>query len=306
MSSGPGRTTLIANPASGRGRGAKILPAVRDAFARHGITDIRTTTRSGDEATLVRAALRDGSSTIVIVGGDGTWGRCASAVLAAGAGRGVRLAFIAAGTGNDFAKNLGAPARDPAAMAALVASSEHERDVDAGVIESGGETRWFLNCAGFGFDAAVLEDTSRGGLLRGNAAYIVAALRRLFGYDGLAYTLGGVDGKTKMAMMIVCSNGAHFGGAFRIAPRARVDDGLIDFVEIGNVGPFARLGLFRRAMLGTHEGSEGVRIKRGAEFRLAFTGAPACDLDGELVRLDSRDVVIRSAPGALRVVAPGA
>jgi diacylglycerol kinase family enzyme len=109
-----------------------------------------------------------------------------------------------------------------------------------------------------------------------------------------------------MAMMLVLSNGAHFGGAFRIAPRARVDDGLLDFVEIGDVRGLARLPLFLRAMRGTHVDHPRVRIRRGVEFELSFVAPPACDLDGELVRLPSRDVVIRSAPGALRIVAPGA
>jgi len=299
-------TVVIVNPAAGRGRGARLLPAVRDAFAAHDCTDIRLTQHPGDEARVVRTALDDGAATIVIVGGDGTWGRCAGAVLDAGAGERVRLAFLTGGTGNDFAKNLGAPTGDFAAMAALVVDPACERRVDAGAVECGGATHWFVNVAGFGFDAAVLEDTSRGGTLGGNAVYVAAALRRLVGYPGFAYTEGGPQGQSRLAMMLVFSNGANFGGAFRIAPSARVDDGLLDQVEIGDVRGIARIPLFLRAMRGAHLSHPKVRGRRRASYTLTFSGAPACDLDGELVQLAHRDVVVRAAPGALRVVAPEA
>lgn len=296
-------TAVIVNPAAGRGRGASLLDAVRSTFVRQGPVDVRVTTHAGDEARQVHEAIAAGATTLAIVGGDGTWSLCASAVLDAGAADAIRLAFIAAGTGNDFAKNLDAPARDVAAMAALATDPSAERRVDAGVVESGGASRWFLNVAGFGFDAVVLEDLAGRGGRGGTAGYIAAALRRLLGYPGFAFTEGGSHGKSHLAMMLVFSNGANFGGAFRIAPAARVDDGLIDQVLIGDVQGLARIPLFVRALRGAHVNHPKVRATRRSRFDLTFTAAPSCDLDGELVRLAARDVVVRVAPGALRVVA---
>ncbi|MDQ8165865.1 MAG: diacylglycerol kinase family protein [Gemmatimonadota bacterium] len=298
------RTVVIVNPAAGRGRGARQLPAVRAAFAGHGIDDVRLTERRGDEARLVNEALVAGAEILVIVGGDGTWGRCAGAVLDAGAGDRARLAFVTSGTGNDFAKNLAAPSTNIEAMAVLVAQSSRERRVDAGVIESGGHTHWFLNVAGFGFDAVVLEDTSKGGALGGYAVYIAAALGRLLSYPGFAYTDGGAHGESRLAMMLVFSNGSNFGGAFRIAPAARVDDGVLDCIEIGDVRGLARVPLFVRAMRGAHIAHPKVTANRAARFALTFSGAPQCDLDGELVQMASRDLMVRCAPSALRVIVP--
>ena len=300
----PSQISVIVNPASGRGLGAKLLPSVRAAFAAHGITDIRLTERAGDEDRVTRQALDARATTIAIVGGDGTWGRCAGAVLAAGAADRVRLAFLSAGTGNDFAKNLGAPTRNFAAMAARCADPSCERRVDAGSVESGGQTHWFVNVAGFGFDAAVLEDTMKGGVLGGPAVYMAAALRRLFDYPGFAYTEEGTHGESRLAMMVIFANGATLGGAFRIAPAARIDDGLIDQLAVGNIGALARVRLFVHAMRGSHTELPNVRTARRKEYALTFIDAPKCDLDGELIQLAHRDVVIRSAPGALRVVAP--
>ena len=82
-----------------------------------------------------------------------------------------------------------------------------------------------------------------------------------------------------------------------------VDDGLLDCVEIGDVHGLARIPLFARALRGAHLAHPRVRARRRSHFALAFTGAPWCDLDGELVQLASRDCDVRAVPRALRVVA---
>ncbi|MEA3247777.1 MAG: diacylglycerol kinase family protein [Gemmatimonadota bacterium] len=293
---------VIVNPEAGHGRARLLVGPVRKAFARPG-TAIELTTASGHEAELARSAITAGAHTIVVVGGDGTWNRCASALLDAGAADRVRIAFVSAGTGNDFAKNLGAPTRDVAAMAALVADRAAERRVDVGTIESGGRRQWFLNVAGFGFDAVVLQDLAGRGGAGGTASYITVALRRLLGYPGFAFTEDGPQGRSHLAMMLVFSNGANFGGAFRIAPAARVDDGLLDQVMIGDVQGLARLPLFFGALRGAHVNHPKVRAVRRARFDVTFSAPPACDLDGELVQLAAREAVVRAVPGALRVAA---
>ncbi|MCC7195380.1 MAG: hypothetical protein IT356_07485 [Gemmatimonadaceae bacterium] len=298
-------TVVIVNPAAGRGRCASMIAPIREAFETRPGCRVRITRHAGDEARLVREALGDGAGTIVSCGGDGTWNRCAAAILDANAAGRVRIAFVAAGTGNDFAKNLGAPARDVRAMAALVANPGVERHVDVGAVESGGTTLWFLNVAGFGFDAVVLADLARARGPRFVRGYTAVALRRLLDYPGFAFTEGGTQGRSRPAMMLVFSNGATFGGSFRIAPAARVDDGLLDQVAIGDVRGFARLPLFVRALRGAHVNHPKVRVARRARFDLTFAQPPECDLDGELVQLASRDATVRAVPRALRVAAPG-
>ncbi len=295
------RTVVITNPASGRGRGARMLPAVRAAFAAHGITDIRTTERAGDEATLVHRALDAGATTIVAVGGDGTWGKCAAALAESGAD--ARIAFVQGGTGNDFAKNLRAPARDLDAMARLVAGPSTEWRVDMGRVESEGAGAWFLNVAGFGFDVAVLDDTLKGGALSGNAVYVAAALKNLLHYPGFEVGNPVLGPGTRRAMMLVFSNGLNFGGAFRIAPSALVTDGALDCVEIGDVRGLARIPLFARAIRGAHLSHPEVRTARAGAFALRFREPPAFECDGERFQAASVAVQVRTVPGVLRVVA---
>lgn len=297
------RVCVIVNPAAGRGRGARALPAVRAAFAAVGITDIRVTASKADERTIAARAITEGATTVVAVGGDGTWSNVANAVLSAGAADTVRLGLIAAGTGNDFAKTVGTPASDYAATARLVADGANTR-VDVGHIED----QYFLNIAGFGFDVAVLEDIPSIPWLKGDAVYIYSALRQLVGYAGVDIdltTAAGRRGATRHLMLII-ANAKHFGGAFRIAPHASLTDGALDAISILDATTMRRLKLFGAAARGTHIGHTEVVTEAASAFTIHFATPPAYETDGEYRQASSADVEIRCLPGALRVVAPPA
>jgi diacylglycerol kinase (ATP) len=299
--------TLIANPASGRGLGARLIPRAREAFAREGVLDLRLTARAGDEARLVHAALDDGADVIAVLGGDGTWGKCAAALAASGSA--ATMAFLRGGTGNDFAKNFHAPSGDFSAMARLCAGAHEVRRVDMGRVDSDGQSDPFLNVAGFGFDVAVLEETMRGGALSGYAVYVAAALRQLLGYRGLDFSVHQLGPSMRRAMMLVVSNGSNFGGAFRIAPDAKPDDGLLDLIDIGDLRGLSRLLLFLRVIRGTHLTHPRVAGARAAAFDLRFAEPPGYECDGELHRARSAEVTVRCVRGAIRVMAgaaPGA
>jgi len=294
---------IIWNPASGRGRGARKIGGILNAFAAHGITDARSTQRAGDEARVVQEAIADGIQTIVVAGGDGTWSK--SAIALARAGSPARMAFVSAGTGNDFAKNLRVNAKDPRAVAALVANSDGktiERRVDLGRVDDA----WFLNVAGFGFDVACLEASMRIPVLRGPPVYVAAALKELFAFAGLDARVEGVHGldpaQWMQRLLLVFSNGREFGGTFRIAPPARVDDGCLDAIICGDGAPHERLPLLARAIAGTHLSHPVVRHTAASEFSVTFRGPTAYEIDGELGRTAGASATIACVPAALRVL----
>ncbi len=291
---------VLYNPASGRGRGAHRIAGIRAAFARCGFTDVRGTAHAGDEARLVREAIADGVETIVVAGGDGTWSNCA--VPLARAGSPARMALLAAGTGNDFAKNLGVDPRDPRRLAEQLADGAlRERRVDMGCIRAAGaEDLLFLNVAGVGFDVAVTQASRASQRLKGPAVYIVTALQQLFAFRGVPIA---VDGAAPAPhLLAVFSNGSHLGGAFHIAPGARIDDGLLDAVLITDVPALARLPLFARAIAGRHLAHAGVRHERTAAMRLGFAAPPWLEVDGELAQAAAATLEVGVRPGALRVL----
>lgn len=290
------RVFVILNPASGRGKGRTAAPLIRSAFEAIGSATFRETTRRGDEGVLVRQALEEGFTTIVAAGGDGTWSNVGREILREGAGHSVALALVAAGTGNDLAKSVGAPANNYDATARLAAEGSTKL-IDAGRIGDD----FFLNSVGFGFDAAVLGTIEKMSWLRGSAVYTIAALRQLFTYTGMAVTTA--DGYLpQTSMMIVVANGGFLGGAFNIAPGATITDGTLDTVVIGDMGPLDRLRLFAAAMKGMHIGQKAVSTIRGSSITLEFTAPPACQRDGELDQLTEKTVTLSCLPGALKVV----
>lgn len=289
------RVRLLYNPTSGRGRGERAIGGIRAEFARCGFTDVRGTTHTGDEARLVQQAIADGVETIVVVGGDGTWSNCA--VPLAKAGSPARMALLAAGTGNDFAKNLLLDPGDPKTLAERLADGGiREREVDMGRVDD----TWFLNVAGFGFDVAVLQASLKWKLLRGPAVYVVSALQGILTYPGFRVAVDG--GTARSHLFAVISNGKHFGGSFHIAPGARIDDGLLDAILIRDVASLARLPLLAQAIAGKHLASPHVDHRATARMTLTFDEAPWFEADGELRRAAAPTVEIANVPAVLRVV----
>lgn len=291
------RIGVIVNPASGQGRGARLLPAVRAAFAAVGVRDddVRLSAAPGDELNVATRAMDEGCTTLVAVGGDGTWSNVANAILRRGAD--CRLAIVSAGSGNDFVKSLGrdVPASDLPRTARLAVDGPDTR-IDVGRVEEW----YFVNAMGFGFDAAVLDDAARLTWPRGRLVYFYSALRQLFGYQGIDVSTNG--GAHERYLMYVVANGRHFGGAFPIAPSASVSDGMLDIVAIGDLPPGRRLPLFAAATRGKHIGRPGVTVQLASTVTLRFEVAPYYDRDGELQRAKSATVEITCVPRALRVV----
>ncbi len=289
----PERVSVIVNPQAGRGRGWKMIPRVTEIFALQGVRDVRYTSEKGDETRLARHAISSGCKTIVVVGGDGTTTHVANAILESGAD--VRLAVLPAGTGNDFAKVLGTDKCDPA-LVARKSVLPGETHVDVGKIED----RYFLNCCGFGFDVAVLEGTMRNQLLRGNAVYLYTALKELFYYRGFDASVAGAD--SVRHMLLVFANTEYFGGMFRIAPGARLDDGELDMIEILDLPTSRRAAMLSAATRGDHMKYPECIMERAGSFEVSFPFPPAYETDGELHQAESSRLTVSSCPSALRVV----
>lgn len=296
-----GSVCVITNPAAGRGGIRASLPAVREAFGRHGISTFLETTTAGEEAILAQRAIADGCRTIVAVGGDGTCSQIANAIVDSQSD--CALAVCPAGTGNDFAKTIGVSHLSADHVADLVARGETTR-IDVGSLDG----RHFVNSCGFGFDASVLDASYRVKFLKGDAVYIYSALKQLLTYSGLQVSADRL-GPTEAArlLMVTVSVGKFLGGAFKIAPNASVTDGELDVCFIRNSGVLARVRLFAGALRGAHLALPSVTSGNVKDLTLSFDSPPAIELDGELRVARSRIVHLQCLPRALSVIAaPGA
>jgi diacylglycerol kinase (ATP) len=278
-----------------------MIPQVKSMLAETGHGELRATSAHGDEPGLVQRALDDGFDTFIALGGDGTWSNVANAILVSGGGPTVRLGLLAAGTGNDFAKTVGAPVHDIRETIRLAVEG-NDVAIDVGRIEE----KYFINLAGFGVDVAVLENLHTIRWLTGGALYIYAALREVIGYPGfdLELSSSSADDIRGRQLILIIANAKNFGGAFQLAPQASVVDGHLDAIAIRNTPPIRRLKLFIAAARGAHLSEPEVKVGRSQTFRLRFHAPPAYETDGEYNRAASREIEVACIPRALRVVTP--
>ncbi len=103
-------------------------------------------------------------------------------------------------------------------------------------------------------------------------------------------------------LTIVIANGQWFGGAFRIAPEATLDDGVLDVVAIGDASPFRRARLFGAAPWGRHVHAPEVRYARTRHLTLRFPARPWYQADGELYQAEGTMVAIDVRPRRLHVI----
>jgi YegS/Rv2252/BmrU family lipid kinase len=238
----------------------------------------------------------------VAVGGDGTWSNVGNAILSSGRPD-TELGLVPGGTGCDLAKSLGIPARDVHGCCRIILDGA-TRSIDVGKIEE----KHFLNIAGFGYDVAVLEDSWNVGYLEGSLLYLYCALRQLGSYRGFAVE-SEVDGRSlgrQEMLMVIVANARIFGGGFKVAPWADLEDGRLDALSFSNMGFLGRVSALVRLLIGNH--ASHPQVTRVAAQRLVyrFDRPPPYETDGEWNQARGKELVIEAVPRALRVRVPGA
>ncbi|MFC7923523.1 diacylglycerol kinase [Streptomyces cinereoruber] len=311
--------TLFVNPIAGRGRGARAARPALDALRDAGLS-VRTVLGhdAADALRRAREAVADGTGALVAVGGDGM----VSLALEVVAGTSVPLGIIAAGTGNDFARTLGLPVRDPAAAARVAAGILKDtggRAVDLGRVTSGGTAatgtsaagtataeagaRWYATVLASGFDSRVNDRGNRMRLPVGRFKYDLAILAELAAFRPVPYRLT-LDGGRIVevdATLVAVGNGTSYGGGMRICADARTDDGLLDVTVVGDCDRTTLLKVFPRVYKGTHLDHPEVTTYRTRTLALDAPDTTGY-ADGE--PLGPLPLAVECVPGALRVLAP--
>lgn len=259
--------------------------------------------RPGHAAELAR--VHQDADLLIAVGGDGTVREVASGI----AGGKAEMAIIPAGSGNDFIKTAGIPQDIKAAC--RVARYGKVRRLDAVRVvlyrtdRSGQSARSevFVNAAGFGFDAAVVAEAAKPGILSGLAMYLAAVFRtvRNFTCPSVRIRIEGREWEQRV-LLIAAANGRIYGGGMKIAPEALPDDGLLDICVIRNV---SRLTVYRRLprfVAGTHVSLAEVTMYRSAWLELELLEPCPSQLDGDLQpETGPRTCRLEVIPSALQV-----
>lgn len=304
---------FIINPAAGVGKARDVfLPDILEEL-KHADADyeIHRTINVGDgeRFTRSRCAGREKETDLLrfyACGGDGT---LSETVNGAAGFKNVEVACIPAGSGNDFIRNFGTEK-----MFSCLKSQLEGKAAPADLLRyraDGGPARYSINLINIGVDCIAvkhMEAAKRAGFLRGKAAYLYGTGRAFSGLRGFDLSVTAEEEAlfSGEVTLLVLGNGTTYGGGFRAAPRARVDDGLLDLFMVRKIGRarfLSMVGDYKRGKLPERKSAAELTEYRQCRRVTAESDTPFdfC-ADGELFRASSLEVEI--IPGGILFSAP--
>jgi diacylglycerol kinase (ATP) len=279
---------VVVNPASGGGRAGRRWPKLARELRTAGVAfESVVTGHPGHAVSLVKDAVDQGFRRLLAVGGDGILHEVLNGALGQQRVRASDLLLGAAplGSGNDWARTHGIPSR--AAETARCVAAGRCRPHDLGRLdfpEVSGEGRscHFINVAGAGLDAYVLERLPAGVPRR--LGYIVGVLRSLATYVPPEFTVE-VDGQASRGRLylVLLSMTPYCGGGMHVAPAARTDDGLLDVIRVEPLQLPRELSKLRRIYDGRLPEERFAKYALGQVVRIDATPAVAVQADGQIV-----------------------
>lgn len=293
------RHLIIVNPEAKHGEGTKSTPIV-ERLLQHIPHDTVETTSPGHAVELAAAAT--GYDVVVAVGGDGTVHEVLNGLMRQPADSRPALAILPTGSGNDTCRTIGVPF-DLSEAALLLATGERRR-FDVGCCNG----MFFNNSFAAGLDAKVTAKAVEYKVTKQRSGlwlYFTSLVHVLFkdlvpfsvrvGYDG------GEIGPLDM-LIIAVTNGATYGGGFRITPDADPTDGLFDVCVIDPLELHEALWRLPFVIAGKHTDMPVVHMSRHTAVVIESEVPVPAQIDGEV--LLERRYEVRMLPGAIECLVP--
>ncbi|MBN1352693.1 diacylglycerol kinase family lipid kinase [candidate division KSB1 bacterium] len=296
---------IILNPVAGRGFSRKSEPRIRQLLKDEGVEfELVQTEYRWHAAELAEQAVMEGYELIVAAGGDGTTNEVVNGLMIASEnGKEAVMGFIPTGTGSDFMSNVGIPPDLKGACQRVAHGTE--RLVDIGQLSMPGQKpRYFDNQLGVGFDGIVTMEATKFKHLRGIALYLPVVLKSVFlASKAPVATIEYDDQKlTQPSMQISIVNGAREGGAFYMAPEAKIDDGWLDLcMANGATDKRTLFGLIPKFMKGTHVDHRIITMARAKKVTITSEENLIAHFDGELLCTEGHRIECEIIPNRLKV-----
>jgi len=259
----------------------------------------------------------DQTDAILILGGDGTVHRHLPQLVKLQ----LPVLVVAHGSGNDFARALKLRRIDDALKAwrRFTSSQDNVRRIDLGVISKVSSTdvaelpgRYFCCVGGVGLDVEVARRANRlPRTLRRRGGYLLSILPALYGFRPMTVrVLAAPDQPSSAwetrhdapAMVVAFANTPTYGGGIMIAPRAQLDDGMLETCVVGAMARGRLLRLFPTVRSGRHLDIPEVKYFQAERLRIATDRPAEVYADGEYVCQAPIEVTVERA--ALKVIVP--
>lgn len=295
-----GQVKLIVNPSAGKMlESSRILPQATQCLLDYGVkVDVALAHPIKEAVAIAKKAVRNGYSTVIAMGGDGT----ISAVIRGLAGSKTHLGILAAGTENDIATSLGIP-EDLQQACALIAS-DHTRDLDLGQISTKKKKKFiFFMVTTVGLTSTLYPDVKD--VPHGDLSNLKDAVLTFLQAKPNPKVFLTLDNESKIeveTMLVTVTNTPVIGVKNLVAPEAAMDDGLLDIAVYPGFSKAELVSYFART---AHEGLiEDGKIQRYRARKIKIKTDPKLDIAAEGILLGKGKAKIKLLPRALRVIAP--
>jgi len=295
---------LIYNPAAGPRDVHGELERVCSFFRERGwAIELRSTEQPGDATRMARQAAVERLDAVVVAGGDGTVNEVVNGLVHSSTALGV----LPVGTGNLWAKQLRVPTYTLAnplrlrrAARGLVEGTM--QTIDVGEVDG----HAFLCWASAGLDAQVtteMEPRDRTTKRLGALPYLVAATLVARTFQGVRTTITLDDDVVRgRTLLVVVNNIQQYGGLVDVAPRAKLDDGLLDVFVFKGLG-FAYVVRHLLRVL-TQRYLEDPKIVHRQAQRVEIRAEETIPVQVDGDPLGSTPARMQVLPSALRIIAP--
>jgi YegS/Rv2252/BmrU family lipid kinase len=308
---------VIVNPKSAGGSTHERWREIAsDLRAHFGPYNVAFTLRAGGGIPIAKDAALEGRKLVIACGGDGTINEVANGILQSGTD--CELGIFPSGTGGDFRRTLGIPSSPRDAAMSLKKGETRTIDVGRATFQNFNdetESRYFLNVSSFGLATSIIERVKTSNsfrwlpspYLRGKASFAISSAQEVLDmrYSTVHIRIDDGEERTLNTLNFSVANARFFGGGMKIAPRAKLSDGLLDIINIGDINT-ARIILNAYSLYtGSHVDLREVRSAQAKKVEAApvdTTREIHIEIDGELP--GKLPAVFEIVPAALRVRVP--
>lgn len=280
-------TLVILNPAA---RSERAKKAWRRIEKLPNCT-LRATSAPGDARHVAEAAVKEGFTTIVAAGGDGTVNEVVNGIV----GSDVSLGILPVGTMNVFAAELGLPGDLDEAWAIIQAGRTRRVDLLRA------NQQYFVQLAGVGLDAQVVQATSWEFKKNfGPLSYLISAAQIAARKPPRLFVEA--DDQVREGSFVLIGNGRYYGGPLAFFKDARIDDGKLDVLIFKNLAYLDIARYVTNVFIGKHTGLPDVEYFQTKKAVVRSDEDVPVEVDGEVV--GALPFTFRISSRKLKVVVP--
>jgi len=276
---------LIVNPVSGKKIAKKLLPsAVLELQNSQFQLKIIESEYKGHIEKILNTYSIENYYCCCIMGGDGSFHEAINGLMKRLDNLKIPLCLMPAGSGNSLARDLGILDLKTAISSII---NGKKLNIDVARIDCDNQQIYSVNIAGWGMVATVGINAERFRWL-GTSRYTILSLFEIifkktnsaniiyYNQDNKKYQLD------DSFMFAALCNTIHTGKGMKIAPKAKLNDGLIDLVVIKDASRLKLLRLMSKLFSGKHIYDDIVEYSHISKFKLKTNITSQLNIDGEI------------------------